>query len=822
MDELTTTQELGAKANTKSIRLDVNRSVRGKAKNKYKLHKNFHTETVSMEEHARIIQAGHAVTAPFAKIPDNTHWTCHYKENVLEVTLLKLDAESEDELSTLDYWKNEPFVRDNATFIHTTTSHTPDAPRSRVLFWLEEALDVEEAEIAEKALFRLYPHVDQSVYDAGRVIYGAPGCELEVLGHVLSLDVLRERIIAPYKEHLEAEKRRLEEAGERQLASMERTPGPATNTSQVANYVKGFLESVITQVENKRQPGRYKKVRDAGVCYWSFWKSHWLDDEARSLMANFDFENKLVAAADTNGVLAEEGEKHIRDAIRSGERVALPRPEPVWKQPSDFFAEGDFVLCSSLNTSVGQTRGTITRVKKCQDTNTWLFELDTKPRVWLPGDWLEHANEDEEEDDESADGDTNYVDLEPSEAPKRVLSDETTGKPPPPENWPDDEALASDFFATVEVAQSPVDEQEELDVAIVETDIEQPEVKDELVEALFERSKGLQCTCKNKGTYIDIHEDFTTGRPNNNNDRRKCPVHRQKNAYRFTRQVAIEQKDKPLTMTRFATVEDWKTTNAKWRQWKKRQKDEVAFRPFVQQDGGVVVIHNSQDESDKGEALPQDDIELLDVIADILANEHETKRSRASSGFGGHYAGTRGNSNKDDTEAYRLQCKAPSSYVFKKAFDVKTNTFGFARVDMDCGAAFLRLTDFRNQELQNGRDIQLEERFPQGMDNAVARKIYEDEEVKEALALYRNWEEANASGVQVSRLMHNSNKDILCNKRDSQVVEEQLTLVFETTATDENAVLIPEGQPPPANAPPEDEHEDCLDWYLETIANEGW
>ena len=55
----------------------------------------------------------------------------------------------------------------------------------------------------------------------------------------------------------------------------------------------------------------------------------------------------------------------------------------------------------------------------------------------------------------------------------------------------------------------------------------------------------------------------------------------------------------------------------------------------------------------------------------------------------------------------------------------------------------------------------------------------------------------------MSPLLHNTGQDILCNKDDSQVVEvEQLTLDYVTTATNEDAVVEPAEQPPPAHAPP--------------------
>ena len=61
-------------------------------------------------------------------------------ENYLLGQHLALDFDNEDDSSTIEHLSKDNFISKHATFIHTTISHTKEAPRARVFFVLDEPI----------------------------------------------------------------------------------------------------------------------------------------------------------------------------------------------------------------------------------------------------------------------------------------------------------------------------------------------------------------------------------------------------------------------------------------------------------------------------------------------------------------------------------------------------------------------------------------------------------------------------------------------------------------------------------------------------------
>lgn len=392
MDEQQNTSTQGATTSEDTIRLDVNRAIVGKVKEDfYELHTGFQTEEVTVPELALgVIRAGHAYTAPFAKVPDDRHQTCHFKDNVESVSLLWLDVETGDERSTLEWWSTEPLVRKYAAIVHTTSSDREDDPHCRVIFRLEEPLSVQEGEVALKALFAMFPFVDQSVHDAGRVLYGAEGCTAVVLDRVLPADVLHREVTAPYEAALEAEKEDI-------VATVRRMDAELRDASdgRTSDYVWATFERVTDELSSAQEGtgARHKLLLTASVRLHSLAMADWLDQASKDCAE--DVEGWLLDAARANGYASKYGEEDTRRIIESGKDLATPAIMPRWKERQDFFEPGDYVTASLPGC---RQAGHVTAVKK--DQNAWLYELDTRPRVWWPRSALQHAGQDEDEDEE--------------------------------------------------------------------------------------------------------------------------------------------------------------------------------------------------------------------------------------------------------------------------------------------------------------------------------------------------------------------------------------------------------------------------------------
>lgn len=110
-----------------------------------------------------------------------------------------LDFDTEDKRSTLAYLATEPFIARYASMIYTTPSHTPVAPRARVLFLLDTPIhQAKNYALAAQAMTWLFSHADPKCKDPARFFYGSRNCDVRYLEHVLPLDVVRD-IIRKYQ-----------------------------------------------------------------------------------------------------------------------------------------------------------------------------------------------------------------------------------------------------------------------------------------------------------------------------------------------------------------------------------------------------------------------------------------------------------------------------------------------------------------------------------------------------------------------------------------------------------------------------------------------
>ena len=90
-------------------------------------------------------------------------------ENYLMGQHLALDFDTEDKTSTIDYLVKDKFIDKYGTFVHTTISHSPEAPRARVFFLLDQPIhQAKNYTLAASALLWLFGAADRQCKDAAR------------------------------------------------------------------------------------------------------------------------------------------------------------------------------------------------------------------------------------------------------------------------------------------------------------------------------------------------------------------------------------------------------------------------------------------------------------------------------------------------------------------------------------------------------------------------------------------------------------------------------------------------------------------------------
>ncbi|MCB0010739.1 MAG: hypothetical protein KDE34_02535, partial [Anaerolineales bacterium] len=248
----------------------------------------------------------------------NYQTTYRVKQNVTAISLLALDVETGDDLSTLDYWlQRDPFASQYAGLVHTTASHRPEAPRCRVIFQLDQPLTIDQAELARKAIIDRWPFIDHAPA-VNSIYYGAAGCEFVRRDVVLPVDVLQQEIIEPYQRK------------QKPISEPSTLPAPAdlANADVVTSYVSRVLAGVLADVAGS-QAGTHDKLRGAAVRLASIELAEWLSADARTIITGW--QERLFAAARESGYVAKYGEAETWRVISSGPDHASPANYPNWR-----------------------------------------------------------------------------------------------------------------------------------------------------------------------------------------------------------------------------------------------------------------------------------------------------------------------------------------------------------------------------------------------------------------------------------------------------------------------------------------------------------
>jgi len=121
---------------------------------------------------------------------------------------LGLDFDAGDQTSTLPALLDNPFIHRHANILYTTPSHTPEAPRARVVFLLDTPImQATNYALAAASLLWLFGTADRQCKDPVRFFYGSLRCDMEMFDNVLSLATVK-HIIAQYQASGKREMRR--------------------------------------------------------------------------------------------------------------------------------------------------------------------------------------------------------------------------------------------------------------------------------------------------------------------------------------------------------------------------------------------------------------------------------------------------------------------------------------------------------------------------------------------------------------------------------------------------------------------------------------
>lgn len=146
------------------------------------------TEEVAPVDMEYYVQAGYTFTAALTGAQRD-------KQFFLSCQHVCLDFDTDDERSTLAAVSALPGVSKYGSFLYTTMSHTPEAPRCRAVFFLSEPMtDKSEYEACVRGMLARYDYADPIAKDATRIYFGSKGCELRILREemVLPIDVFRQ------------------------------------------------------------------------------------------------------------------------------------------------------------------------------------------------------------------------------------------------------------------------------------------------------------------------------------------------------------------------------------------------------------------------------------------------------------------------------------------------------------------------------------------------------------------------------------------------------------------------------------------------------
>lgn len=279
----------------------------------------FRNEQVTAQQFAESVHAGYGYTT----------WHADYRkaENFVLGQHIALDFDTGDERSTIDTLLSDDFIARFAGLIYTTPSHTPQAPRARVVFFLDRPIrNPHKYTLLARSLLWRYGAADETCKDACRLFYGSIGCDYELTDNILTLEDAALHLVNPYKAHIAIVEREREEA--RQRARAQYGDVQADDTMKAA-YINRAFDNEYDTVSRALTGDRHKQLLDAAIRLGGLLKAGWVPS---GLVSEQRIIDTLMDAATKNGIVAKYGDADPLRAITNGIGYAAPRDEPIWKR----------------------------------------------------------------------------------------------------------------------------------------------------------------------------------------------------------------------------------------------------------------------------------------------------------------------------------------------------------------------------------------------------------------------------------------------------------------------------------------------------------
>lgn len=125
----------------------------------------FKNVELDLIEIVNAIYLGHAYTAWMDGKRNKQNFTCAQH--------IAVDLDTRDYRSSFDCLSEHPFVRQYGAILHTTPTHTPQAPKARVIFLLDEPITTLTGyELAIETIYAQFDGADTSCVDGARFFFG--------------------------------------------------------------------------------------------------------------------------------------------------------------------------------------------------------------------------------------------------------------------------------------------------------------------------------------------------------------------------------------------------------------------------------------------------------------------------------------------------------------------------------------------------------------------------------------------------------------------------------------------------------------------------
>ncbi|MGX7419080.1 hypothetical protein ACWOFR_09725 [Carnobacterium gallinarum] len=153
------------------------------------LSKEHFKASLSMEELASYMGNAHAIIPCKLKIYSNK------KENFVKTNLIIIDIDNKDEqiekygYITINSIKDEPFIKDNCSFIQKSISYTEELNKFKLVFRTNRDItSLDEMEKIYSYFIRKYPFADTSVQSSTRIFFGGIGVDEIDYSNTLTID----------------------------------------------------------------------------------------------------------------------------------------------------------------------------------------------------------------------------------------------------------------------------------------------------------------------------------------------------------------------------------------------------------------------------------------------------------------------------------------------------------------------------------------------------------------------------------------------------------------------------------------------------------